>query len=67
MKILTEGDPESDAILRSMLVTDAVANPTYQMDFTKFLGTITGGSSGGPGAQSAQGAGVQGGTPGGYY
>lgn len=47
IRVLTEGDPESDTTLRSMLVNDAVANPSYNIDFAKFLATITGGSSGG--------------------
>jgi hypothetical protein len=35
--VLLEGDPESDAALRSLLVTDAIANPVYNVDFAKFL------------------------------
>jgi hypothetical protein len=37
LRILTEGDPESDAALRSLLVNDANANPVYSLDFAKFL------------------------------
>ena len=38
-----------------MLINDAISNTSYNIDFTKFLGTIMGGTSG-PGAAS-------GGTP----
>ena len=43
LRILTEGDQESDLLLRSLLVNDVAANVTYAMDFAKFLTTITGG------------------------
>lgn len=33
-----------------MLVNDALANPAYNIDFAKFLGTITGSVGMGPGA-----------------
>jgi len=36
-----------------MLINDAVANPAYNMDFAKFLSTITGGGSAGPGGLGA--------------
>lgn len=55
LRILTEGDPESDSTFKSMLINDAISNTSYNIDFTKFLGTIMGGTSG-PGAAS-------GGTP----
>ncbi len=45
LRILTEGDVESEATLKTMLVVDNL-NPAYGMDFSKFLATITGG--GGP-------------------
>lgn len=46
--VLVEGDPESDAQLRGLLMYDALANPAYHMDFQKFMATITG--AGGPGS-----------------
>ena len=72
LRILTEGDPESDNILKALLVNDQIANPVYNLDFAKFLATITG--SGGAGA-IGPGAGVVGGpgmgaaasTTAGYY
>lgn len=48
MKVLVEGDSESEAILRTMLIVDNL-NPNYNMDFNKFLATITGGGAIGPG------------------
>lgn len=36
LRVLLEGDPESDAALKALLVTDAVANPVYNVDFVKF-------------------------------
>jgi hypothetical protein len=45
LRVLLEGDPESDAALRALLVTDAVANPTYSVDFAKFQQTLLGGFS----------------------
>ena len=58
LRVLTEGDVESDSILKSMLIVDNV-NPAYNMDFTKFLATITGGGGagtiGGPGSNVAAG------------
>ena len=44
-----EGDVESDNLLKSLLINDAVANPAYNIDFTKFLSTITGAGPAGPG------------------
>lgn len=60
LRVLVEGDPESESTLRSMLVVDNL-NTGYPMDFQKFLGTLTGagGSSVGPG--------VPGGAPAAYY
>ena len=65
--MLLEGDPDSDAALRALLVTDAVANPVYNVDFAKFQQTILGGGSGGGvgGAAVAQGTPVTSGA--GYY
>jgi len=57
--VLVEGDPESENILRSMMITDNL-NPGYPMDFQKFLATITGGGPIGPGA-------AIGGAPAAYY
>eukprot|EP00347_Sterkiella_histriomuscorum_P022014 403331985 len=59
LKVLVEGDAESELTLRSMLVVDNL-NPGYPMDFTKFLATITGGGPIGPGATT-------GGAPAAYY
>jgi hypothetical protein len=59
IRVITDGDPESEAILKSMLIVDNM-NPSYPMDFQKFLGTATG--SGG-----AIGPGVGGGAPTAYY
>ncbi len=57
IRVLTEGDSESDNIMRSLLVNDAVANPVYNVDFSKFLATISGVGVGGaistPGAAGA--------------
>ena len=57
LRVLTEGDVDSDTTLKSLLITDAVANPSYSIDFTKFLSTITGASSVGPGMPAGVGAG----------
>jgi hypothetical protein len=73
LRILTEGDPESDNLLRALLVNDQIANPVYNLDFTKFLATITGsggvgaigpgtGAIGGPGSGAAAAS-----TTAGYY
>lgn len=48
LRILTEGDPESDSIIRGMLVNDGFANAAYNVDFAKFLATVTGGGGGNP-------------------
>ena len=40
--MLLEGDPECENVLRGMMVVDNL-NPTYAMDFTKFIATISGG------------------------
>lgn len=61
LRVLVEGDAESDAILRSLLVNDGVANAAYPVDFAKFLSTVTGhagGQAGGTttGAATAAGA-----------
>lgn len=50
MRILTEGDPESDNVLKSLLINDAMSNPAYNIDFTKFLATVTGSGGAGMGA-----------------
>ena len=55
-----EGEAESDAILKTMLVVDNL-NPSYAMDFQKFLATVTGSVGGG-----ALGSGVAN-TAGAYY
>lgn len=57
--MLVDGDAESEATLRSMLITDNM-NVGYPMDFTKFLATVTGGGPIGPGAAAT-------GTPATYY
>lgn len=44
IKVLLDGDSESEAALRGMMITDNM-NVGYPMDFQKFLGTITGGGS----------------------
>lgn len=63
--MITEGDPDSEVILKSMLISDNL-NPSYPMDFQKFLGTITG--SGGAGsAGMASGVGAGGPAAGAYY
>jgi hypothetical protein len=49
IRVLTQGESNSDEILKAMLVSDNL-NPVYPIDFTKFLGTINGGSPLGPGA-----------------
>ena len=71
MRILTEGDPESETIMRSMLINDQICNPVYNLDFAKFLATISGGGSGaiGPGATSlgAPGMGAVASNTAGYY
>ncbi|CDW76512.1 sec23 sec24 trunk domain containing protein [Stylonychia lemnae] len=60
LRVLINGDAESESILRSMLVVDN-QNSGYPMDFTKFLATITGGGGlHGPGA-------AVGGAPAAYY
>lgn len=40
-----EGDQESETIINSMMIVDN-KNPSFNLDFTKFLSTFTGG--GGP-------------------
>ena len=69
MRILTEGDPDSEATIRSMLINDAICNPVYNLDFTKFLATITGASGGGAGGAIGPGATAAGpgATAAGYY
>ena len=67
LRILTEGDPESEAIMRSMLINDQICNPVYNLDFTKFLATITGSGSSGPAGPGAIAGAVPGSTTGGYY
>ncbi len=71
MRILTEGDPESETIMRSMLINDQICNPVYNLDFAKFLATITGSGSGaiGPGVGSigAPGMGAVASNTAGYY
>lgn len=42
LKVLLEGDPEADAALKALLITDSVANPSYNVDFVKFQQTILG-------------------------
>jgi len=54
---LTEGDAESEATLKTFLIVDNM-NPTYNMDFNKFLGTITGGGGAGAGPVGAGHAGA---------
>jgi hypothetical protein len=54
LRILVEGVEEAEAILSSLLINDN-KNPTYPMDFNKFLATITGGGHIGPGVGSTGG------------
>ena len=42
LRVLLEGDQEADSTLRSLLVNDVLSNPIYNVDFTKFLATVTG-------------------------
>ena len=51
LRILIEGDSESELMLNSMLIVDN-RNPAYNSDFNKFLATMTGAGTGGPGAIS---------------
>jgi hypothetical protein len=60
LKILDPNDPESEAILSTLLIADN-RNAMYPMDFNKFLATITGGGHV-PGGQSAGNAGGSGST-----
>lgn len=58
LRVLVEGDAESEATLKSMLVVDNL-NTSYPMDFQKFLGTVTGGGGGsnlGAGGPTSTGA-----------
>lgn len=52
IRVLTEGDAESEQTLKSFLIVDNM-NPTYNMDFNKFLSTITGGGGVGAGPAGA--------------
>jgi hypothetical protein len=45
LRILIEGDSECENILNSMVIVDN-KNPQFNMDFQKFLGLVTGTSSG---------------------
>ena len=48
--MLIEGESESEQIIKSMLIIDNL-NPTYNLDFAKYLATVTGaGGPVGPGA-----------------
>jgi len=58
IRVLTEGNPESENILNSMMIIDN-CNPSYNMDFQKFLASMTGAGVAGPG--------VVGGAPAAYY
>jgi|LauGreDrversion4_2_1035121.scaffolds.fasta_scaffold37239_2 hypothetical protein len=42
LRVLLEGDQESDNTLRALLVNDVISNPVYNVDFAKFLATVTG-------------------------
>ena len=71
MRVLLEGELESEQILSTMLISDN-KNATYPVDFTKFLNTITGAAGVGPGAglgAGQMGTGTVGGAGGGsaYY
>ena len=73
LRVLVEGvDPEAENILSTMLISDN-KNPSYTMDFNKFLATITGGGLLGPGVSGGSNlaAGGSGSTAGvsnaGYY
>jgi hypothetical protein len=62
VRILVEGDVESENILNSMLIVDN-KNPTYNMDYQRFLASMSGAgpvSVGGPGQVAT-------GPSGGYY
>lgn len=48
LRVLTEGDPESDSVIKAMLINDGFANAAYNVDFAKFLATVTGGGGGNP-------------------
>jgi hypothetical protein len=37
IKILLEGEVESEQILQSMCIIDELANPSYKVDFNKFM------------------------------
>jgi hypothetical protein len=50
LRVLLEGDPESENALKSLLVSDGVANAVYNIDFAKFQQGIVGSSSSGVGA-----------------
>ena len=47
LRILVEGDIESEIILKTMLTVDNM-NPTYNIDYAKFLASIVGSGSGLP-------------------
>ena len=57
--------------MRSMLINDQICNPVYNLDFAKFLSTITGSGGGaiGPGAGGigAPGMGAVASNTAGYY
>jgi hypothetical protein len=57
--------------MRSMLINDQICNPVYNLDFAKFLATITGSGTGaiGPGVGSigAPGMGAVASNTAGYY
>ena len=40
--MLVEGDPETENIVNTMMIVDN-KNPVFNLDFQKFLATVTGG------------------------